>query len=128
MKFVTNATGAPAAVGPYAQAVRAGETIYCSGQLPIDPATGELLAGDMGDLTRRSIANLQAVLAAAGAGLANVVKCTVFMTDLAEFPVMNAAYAELFGAHKPARSTIQVAALPLGARLEIEAVAIISAD
>ncbi len=127
MKSITSAAGAPAAVGPYSQAIRAGDTVYCSGQLPVDPATGELLTGEIGDLARCAIANLQAVLAAAGATLGDVVKCTVFMTDLAEFPAMNAAYAELFGSHKPARSTIQVAALPLGARLEIEAVAVIGA-
>jgi len=116
---------APAAVGPYSQAVRAGNLVFCSGQLPMDPATGQLVEGDMGALTRQALANATAVLKAAGAALNDVVKCTVFMTDLAEFPAMNAAYAEVFGPHKPARSTVQVAALPKGARVEIEVIAVV---
>lgn len=116
---------APAAVGPYSQAVRAGNLVFCSGQLPIDPATGNLVEGDMGVLTRRALANVSAILAAAGGTLRDVAKCTVFLTDLGEFPAMNAAYAEVFGDHKPARSTIQVAALPKGSRVEIEAIAVV---
>lgn len=125
MTLFQTPANAPAAVGPYSQAVRAGNLVFCSGQLPSDPATGNLVEGDMGVLAKRSLANVAAVLKAAGASLTDVVKCTVFLTDLTEFPAMNAAYAEAFGSHKPARSTIQVAALPKGARVEIEAIAVV---
>ena len=125
MTLFQTPANAPAAVGPYSQAARAGNLVFCSGQLPSDPATGNLVEGDMGVLARQSLANVAAVLKAAGASLTDVVKCTVFLTDLTEFPAMNAAYAEAFGGHKPARSTIQVAALPKGARVEIEAIAVV---
>lgn len=123
MTLIQSPANAPAAVGPYSQAVRVGNLVFCSGQLPVDPATGNVVEGDMAALTRQALANVAAVLQAAGATLRNVVKCTVFLTDLSEFPAMNAAYAEAFGQHKPARSTVQVAALPKGVRVEIEAVA-----
>jgi len=118
------APDAPAAVGPYSAAVRAGGFVFCSGQTPLDPATGRLVDGDLGDQTRRVFANVRAVLDAAGLGLGDVVKSTVFLTTMDDFAAMNAVYAEAFGAHRPARSTVAVAGLPLGARVEIEVVAL----
>ncbi len=115
---------APDAVGPYSQAVRAGEWVYCSGQLGIDPVSGGL-APDTAAQARQALANLRAVLDAAGCGLDAVVKTTVFLTDLADFAAVNAVYAEAFGAHRPARACVQVAALPKGAKVEIEAVAVV---
>jgi 2-iminobutanoate/2-iminopropanoate deaminase len=115
---------APKAVGPYAQAVRSGDLLFLSGQIPLDPGTGTMVGGGIEEQTERAIANLAAVLAAAGGSLANVVKTTVFMTDLAEFAKMNAVYAKHFTSEPlPARAAVQVAALPKGARVEIEAVA-----
>jgi len=116
---------APAAVGPYSQAITAGGFLYTAGQIPLDPATGELIEGDITAQTTRVLENLRALLHAAGAGFADVVKTTVFLTDLADFAAMNAVYAGYFQAPFPARSTIQVAALPKGARVEIEAVALL---
>lgn len=115
---------APKAVGPYSQAVRSGDLLFLSGQIPLDPATGALVEGGIEEQTERVIANLQAVLRAAGGALAHVVKTTVFMTDLGEFAKMNAVYAKHFTSDPlPARAAFQVAALPRGARVEIEAVA-----
>jgi 2-iminobutanoate/2-iminopropanoate deaminase len=122
----TEAAPAPVAGAPYSQAiaVTAGEFIFVSGQVPVDAATGQLVADDITVQTRQALANVAAVLAGAGATMADVVKSTVFLTDLGgDFAPMNAVYAEIFGAHAPARSTIGVAALPLGARVEIEVVA-----
>lgn len=117
-------TSAPAAIGPYSQGVDAGEVVFCSGQLPIDPATGELDGATAGEQTARSIANLEAVLTAAGLGLADVVKTTVYLADIADFAGMNDVYSARFtGAVLPARSAFQVAALPRGALVEIEAIA-----
>lgn len=113
---------APTAVGPYSQAVSAGNVLFCSGQLPIDPATGTFVKGDIGARTHQIIANIKAIAEAAGASLDNVVKTTVFLTDLNDFQAMNTAYAEHFPAGHPARSTVQVAALPLGSNIEIEAI------
>lgn len=115
---------APRAVGPYSQAILAGELVFCSGQIPLDPATGQLVEGDIAAQTGRVLDNLAAVLAAAGSDLAHVVKTTVFLADLGDFAAMNEAYATRFGEHRPARSTVQVAALPRGARIEIECVAV----
>lgn len=115
---------APAAVGPYAQAIEANGMIFCSGQIPINPASGQIEMVGAALQTRQVILNLQAVLAAAGAGLANVVKTTVFLTDMGDFPAINQVYAELFGDHRPARSTVQVARLPKCAKVEIEAIAV----
>ena len=112
---------APRAIGPYSQAVVAGPWVVCSGQIALDPASGEMEQGSIEVQTRRVIENLRAVLDAAGAGLEQVVKTTVFLTDLNDFAAMNTLYAEHFGAVPPARSTVQVAALPRGARVEIEA-------
>lgn len=116
---------APAAIGPYSQAVRSPQgLLFLAGQTPIDPATGRLIDGDVGEQTRRCFANLFAVLAAAGAGPGDVQKVNVYLTDMADFAAMNEAYAEQFEAPFPARTTVAVAGLPLGARVEIELVAI----
>ena len=114
---------APRALGPYAQAVVAGDLVFCSGQVGIDAATGALVSGGITAETDRVIANLAAVLGAAGLSLADVVKTTVYLVDLGEFRVMNEVYERHFRAPYPARATVQVAALPAGARIEIEAVA-----
>jgi 2-iminobutanoate/2-iminopropanoate deaminase len=113
---------APKPIGPYAQAVRAGEWLYCSGQVPLDPVTGKLVAGGIEAQTRRVLHNLQAVVSAVGATLGQVVKTTVYLTNLADFPEFNRVYQEFMGQHRPARATVQVAALPAGAKIEIEAV------
>jgi len=123
MKTVIASTEAPAAVGPYSQAIATGNLIFCAGQIPLDPATGNLVEGDVGAQTRRVIENIKAVLAAAGATLDDVVKSTVFLQDMNDFAAMNAIYAEHFQAPFPARSTIQVARLPKDARVEIEVIA-----
>ena len=112
---------APTAVGPYSPAVRAGDWIVCSGQIGLDPATGTLVVGGVEAETRQAMANLGAVLRDCGASLADVAKTTIFVVDLGDFPIVNAAYGSALGDHRPARSTVQVAALPLGARVEIEA-------
>jgi 2-iminobutanoate/2-iminopropanoate deaminase len=117
--------GAPAPIGPYAPAVRAGPFLYASGQTPLDPVTGALVEGDVAVQTRQVLSNLHAVLAAAGLTWRDVAKTTVFMTDLSHFSTMNAVYAEVFGDVTPARSTIGVAALPRGASVEIELVALL---
>ncbi|HEV8631708.1 MAG TPA: RidA family protein [Thermoanaerobaculia bacterium] len=114
---------APAAIGPYAQAVSAGGFLYTSGQIPLDPESGEMVGGDFEAQARRVLANLEAVLAAAGCAFADVVKATVYVVDLADFPKLNTLYAEAMGGHRPARSTVQVAALPKGALVEIDLVA-----
>ena len=114
---------APQAIGPYSQAIVAGDLVFLSGQIPLDPATGLLVEGSVADETRRVLENLRAVLAAAGLALGDVVRTTVFVTDLADFAVVNQTYAEFFTAPYPARATVQVAALPRGARVEIDAIA-----
>jgi 2-iminobutanoate/2-iminopropanoate deaminase len=121
---VVSSAGAPAAIGPYSQAVLAGGFVFVSGQIPLDPATGQLVAGDAAAQAERALISLQAVLEAAGSGLHRVVKTTIFLTDLADFAAVNAVYARFFPAEPPARATVQVAALPRGAALEIEAVAL----
>lgn len=113
---------APAAIGPYSQAVRAGNTVYLSGQIPLDPATGELVTGDIATQTRRVFDNLKAVCEAAGGSLDGVVRVGIYVMDLADFAQVNAVMAEYFQAPYPARSTIQVAGLPKGARVEVDAV------
>ena len=115
---------APRAVGPYSQAVATGTLLFCSGQIPLAPHTGELVEGDVTDQTKQVLENLGAVLRAGRMTFGNVVKTTVFLTDLGDFAAMNAVYAVFFPNHQPARSTIQVAALPKGARVEIEAIAV----
>jgi 2-iminobutanoate/2-iminopropanoate deaminase len=115
---------APAAVGPYSQAVRVGQFIYTAGQVAIDPALGRLIEGDVSEQTEQVLRNVTAVLEAAGATLQHVVKTTVFLRDMADFAAMNQVYGRYFGQNPPARSTIAVAGLPLGALVEIEAVAV----
>ncbi len=124
MKTVISTAEAPTAVGPYSQAIAAGPFVFCSGQIPLEPSTGTLIEGDVSGQTGRVLQNLAAVLRAHGLGMEHVVKTTVFMTDLAQFGEMNAAYAKHFPVDPPARSTIQVAALPKGANVEIEAIAL----
>lgn len=125
-KTAISTTDAPAAIGPYSQAVRVGDTLYTSGQIPIDPRTGELIAGGIAEQTTRVLENLKAVLAASGIDLIHVVKTTVFLKDMKDFAAMNAIYAVYFapeGVIPPARSTVQVAALPKDALVEIECIA-----
>jgi len=116
---------APAAIGPYSQAVRAGNTVYFSGQIPLDPATGNLVQGDIATQTRRVFDNLKAVAEAAGSSLSAIVRVGIYVTDLANFATVNAVMAEYFQAPFPARSTIQVSALPKGAEVEVDAVLVI---
>jgi 2-iminobutanoate/2-iminopropanoate deaminase len=115
---------APAAIGPYSQAIRAGNFIFTAGQIGLDPASGKLREG-LEAQTRQALNNLQAILEAAGSSLQNVVKTTIFLTDINHFPTVNAVYGDLFSSNPPARSTVQVAALPLGALVEIEAIALV---
>ena len=119
---VISTSQAPAAIGPYSQAIRPGNLLFASGQLGLDPATGNLVEGIEAQ-TRQALANLQAVLAAAGGGVANVVKTTIFLADMADFATVNAIYGEVFRHEPPARSTVQVAALPKGGLVEIEVIA-----
>ncbi len=117
---------APSAIGPYSQAISTGNLVFISGQLPIDPATGKLLDGNISARTRQVLGNLRAIAEEAGGDLAGIVKTTIFLTDLADFAEVNRAYAEYFPVAPPARSTAQVAALPLGSNIEIEAILLIS--
>ena len=114
---------APAAIGPYSQAIVANAMVYCSGQIPINPASGNIESEDIAAQTMQVLSNLRAVLTAAGSGLDKVVKTTIFLTDLNDFQIVNSIYAEAFGTHKPARSTVQVVRLPRAAKIEIEAIA-----
>lgn len=114
---------APAAIGPYSQAIRFGNMLFCSGQIPLDPLTGEVVAGDISAQTERVMANIAAVLAAAGSGFEDVIKTTVFLVDMADFAAMNGIYARYFENHKPARSTVAVKSLPRGVQVEIEVLA-----
>jgi len=114
---------APAAIGPYSQAVQSGDLVFLSGQIPLDPASGELVSGDIEAQARRVLDNLRAVLAAAGCSFQDVVKTTIYLVDLADFAAVNAVYASYFSGDPPARATLQVAALPKGARVEIDAIA-----
>ena len=120
---IVSSDAAPAAIGPYSQAIIAGGFLYTAGQIPLDPKSGQVVEGDIVPQTRRVLDNLQAVLAAAGASWKDVVKTTVFLQDMADFPRMNEVYSAVLGEAKPARSTVQVAALPRGVRVEIELVA-----
>jgi 2-iminobutanoate/2-iminopropanoate deaminase len=126
-KEVISSDRAPRAIGPYSQAIRAGGLIFLSGQIPLDPATGELVAGDIEAQTRQVLKNLAAVLEAAGASLDDVVRTTIYLTDLADFAVVNRVYGEHFRALPPARATVQVAALPKGATVEIDGIAHVGA-
>jgi len=122
MKAISTAD-APAAIGPYSQAIHAGDLVFLSGQVPIDPKTGELVGGDIAVQTERVLDNLGAVLAAAGCSFGDVVKTTIYLVDLGDFQAVNQTYAKRFTAAPPARATVQVSALPKGARVEIDAIA-----
>jgi reactive intermediate/imine deaminase len=122
---IINSDQAPKAIGPYSQAIRAGNVIYTSGQIALDPATGALVEGDFTAQAHRVFENLKAVLAAAGATFSNVAKATVYLTDLANFTTLNEIYASYFGATKPARTTVGVAQLPKGGLVEIDLIAIV---
>ncbi len=114
---------APAAIGPYSQAVCAGNMIFCSGQIALDPSTGEMVQGDVVIQTEQVMANIAAVLSASGAGFDNVVKTTIFLVEMGDFAAVNEVYGRFFSSHKPARSTVAVKGLPRGALVEIETVA-----
>lgn len=122
-KMILETDRAPKAIGPYSQGVRVGDLLFLSGQIPLDPATGELVAGDVAAQTERVLDNLAAVLASQDLEFRHVVKTTIFLVDLADFGKVNELYGRRFPADPPARSTVQVAALPRGARVEIEAIA-----
>lgn len=123
MKKAINTAAAPAAIGPYSQAIEANGMIFVSGQLPVDPATGNFAEGGIKELTRQSLTNMKAILAEAGLGMENVVKTTVFLADMADFAEMNEVYAQFFTAPFPGRSAVAVKTLPKGARVEIECIA-----
>jgi 2-iminobutanoate/2-iminopropanoate deaminase len=124
MKKTIATTEAPAAVGPYSQAIRFGNLIFCSGQIPLDPKTAQIVQGDVATQTRRVMENIAAVLRAEGLGFENIAKTTVFLTDLTDFQTVNELYGSYFKSDPPARSTVQVAALPKGANVEIEVIAV----
>jgi 2-iminobutanoate/2-iminopropanoate deaminase len=124
MKTVISTTGAPKAIGPYSQAAKSGNMLFTAGQIPIDPETNEITAGDIRDQTERVMKNLEAVLASAGMNFTHVVKTTVYLADLTDFPAMNEVYALYFPDRPPARSTVQVARLPKDAGIEIDLIAI----
>ncbi|MBV8074026.1 MAG: reactive intermediate/imine deaminase [Candidatus Eremiobacteraeota bacterium] len=125
MKTAVHSAAAPQPIGPYVQAIAGNGLLFCSGQVGLDHTTGKLVEGDVRAQTRRALLNLAAVLSAGGAGLGDVVKTTVFLVDMADFPAMNEVYAEVFGeVSPPARSTVAVAALPASARVEIDAIAL----
>lgn len=124
MKKIISTSEAPAAIGPYSQAVRVGSTVFCAGQIPLDPKTGQIVEGGITEQTQRVMKNIGAVLAAEGLSFSNVVKTTIFLIDFADFQTVNEIYGSNFKSEPPARSTVQVAALPKGARIEIEVIAI----
>ncbi len=123
MKEIISTENAPGAIGPYSQAVKAGNMIFCSGQIPINPTTGEFVSDDVAEQTEQVLQNLNAVLEAAGSSLNNVVKTTVFLADMNDFMAMNEVYARFFSENKPARATVQAARLPKDARVEIDCIA-----
>ena len=127
MKEIVSTENAPGAIGPYSQAIKAGGMVFCSGQIPVDPATGEFVSDDVAEQTEQVLKNLSAVLEAAGSGLGQVVKTTVFLADMNDFGVMNEVYGRYFSDNKPARATVQAARLPKDARVEIECVALANA-
>jgi len=128
MKKIISTQDAPAALGPYSQAVRAGSTIYCAGQIPLDPKSGQIVSGGIEVQTRRVLDNIRAVLKTEGLTFDHVVKTTIFLTDLADFQAVNEVYGSCFKQAPPARSTVQVAALPKGASVEIEVIAVADGD
>jgi 2-iminobutanoate/2-iminopropanoate deaminase len=124
MREIIETKGAPTPIGPYSQAVRAQGLVFVSGQIPLDPATGKAITGDIADQTRQVMANLAAILTAAGSGLDKVVKTTVFLANLDDFPRFNQVYAEVLGDSKPARATVEVSRLPKEVLLQIDAIAL----
>jgi 2-iminobutanoate/2-iminopropanoate deaminase len=124
MKKIISTSEAPAALGPYSQAVRVGSTIYCAGQIPLDPKSGQIVPGDIGTQTRRVLDNIAAVLRSEGVTFESVAKTTIFLTDLGDFQTVNEIYGSYFKNQPPARSTVQVSALPKGANVEIEVIAV----
>jgi 2-iminobutanoate/2-iminopropanoate deaminase len=128
VKDIITTDHAPRAIGPYSQAVRAGDLVFASGQIPIDPATGEFIAGGVAEQTEQVLRNLTAVMEAAGVGMHQVVKTTVFLADMDDFVAMNEIYARFFSEAPPARATVQAARLPRDARVEIEAIAVVSRE
>ena len=125
MKEIISTENAPGAIGPYSQAVRAGNMVFCSGQIPIDVETGDFVSDDVAEQTEQVLRNLSAVLEAAGTKMENVVKTTVFLADMNDFVAMNEVYAKYFNENKPARATVQAARLPKDAKVEIECIAVI---
>lgn len=125
MREAVSTTGAPQAIGPYSQAIRAGDFLFVSGQIPLDPVTGSMVDGDVGAQTRRVLDNVGAILKAVGASYDNVVRTTVFLADMNDFAAMNQVYATYFPAQAPARSTLQAARLPKDARVEIDVIAVV---
>ncbi len=125
VKDIVATDRAPRAIGPYSQAVRAGDLVFASGQIPIDPATGEFVAGGVAEQTEQVLRNLTAVFEAAGVGMNQIVKTTVFLADMDDFTAMNEVYGRFFSVEPPARATVQAARLPRDARVEIEAIAVI---
>jgi 2-iminobutanoate/2-iminopropanoate deaminase len=124
MKKIISTSEAPAAIGSYSQAVRSGNFLFCSGQIPLDPQSGQVVSGDIATQTRRVLDNIRAVLKAEGLTFENIVKTTIFLTDLGDFQVVNDVYGSYFKQQPPARSTVQVSALPKGGKVEIEAIAV----
>ncbi len=125
VKEIISTENAPGAIGPYSQAIKAGNMVFCSGQIPIDPKTGEFVSADVAAQTEQVLKNLNAVLEEAGGDLNNVVKTTVFLADMNDFAAMNEVYARFFSENKPARATVQAARLPKDARVEIDCIALI---
>jgi 2-iminobutanoate/2-iminopropanoate deaminase len=125
MKEIISTENAPGAIGPYSQAIKTGNMVFCSGQIPIDPKTGDFVSNDVAEQTEQVLINLKAVLAAAGADLNDVVKTTVFLADMSEFAAMNDVYSKHFVENKPARATVQAARLPRDARVEIDCIAVL---
>ncbi|HTF56657.1 MAG TPA: RidA family protein [Planctomycetota bacterium] len=123
MKKIVSSDGAPKAIGPYSQGIDTGSLVFVSGQIPSDPATGQMVTGGIAEQTERVLKNVEAILAGSGLNLSHVVRTTVYLVDLGEFAAMNEVYARHFPKDPPARATVQVAALPKGARVEIDAIA-----
>jgi 2-iminobutanoate/2-iminopropanoate deaminase len=123
MKKIISTSDAPAAIGPYSQAIRSDNFIFCSGQIPLDPKSGEMVADDIGAQTRRVLDNISGILKSEGLSLGDVLKTTIFLTDLGNFQIVNEIYGSYFNNQPPARSTVQVSALPKGAKIEIEVIA-----
>lgn len=128
VKAIISTDGAPRAIGPYSQAIRAGDLVFASGQIPIDPVTGEFVPGGIAEQTEQVLRNLTAVFEAAGVSMQEVVKTTVFLVDMDDFAAMNEVYGRFFGSEPPARATVQAARLPRDARVEIEAIASIGTE